>query len=84
MAKFFKLTAHVTQAVGKDDLKAILVNMDHVLKVTPAEEGKGAKLTYASGQTERVLESRDLIERLLAGEDVGSYKEPGEPIPQDA
>lgn len=83
MANVVKLTANISGSIGKTDLVTILVNLDHVLKVTPDNAGSGSKLTYTTGQTERVIESRDLIEKLANHEDVGAYVEP-EPNVKDA
>lgn len=87
MAKFIKLTLNVSGTIGgKEQGSPADINLDHVLKISrdKATDGKGSKLTYANGNTDRVFESLELIEKLIRDEPVGHYIDPGEPIPKEA
>jgi hypothetical protein len=88
MPAFVKLTVNVNGSIGgKETGSAAEINLDHVLKITRDRtdaNAKGCKITYTNGNTDRVFESLDLIEKLIRGEPVGHYTDPGEPIPRDA
>lgn len=88
MAKFIKLTVNVNGVVGgKDQGSPAQINLDHVVKISRDKADtsmNGSKITYTNGNVDRVYESLDLIERLIAGEPVGHYVDPGEPDPKAA
>ena len=53
-------------AMGREDLKSVLVNFDHVKKCTGAEKGM-TKITFVGDETLLVKQSLTLIESTLDG-----------------
>lgn len=86
---FIKLTVNEVGAIGgREQGKPALINAAHIIKITrddaKAPHERGSKITYTNGATERVYESMDMIDKLIAGEAVGAYHDPTEPDPRKA